>query len=131
VVPGEVVLLDVSSAHFSTRQYENVSLHWRLGGMDTRGRLRQNLARGRVPIAFPHRKVAPAHRIELRMPDEPMLCTLMLLACTADGATIAQNFISYFVSSNYPAECEETARALVLRGTPAGWASAEWSGATG
>jgi hypothetical protein len=131
VAPGEVVHVDVSSAHFSTRQYENVSLHWQLGGMDTRGRLRQNLARGQVPIAFPHRQVAPAHKIELRLPDKPMLCTLMLRAVTAEGATIAQNFINFFVSSNYPPEFEETERAVVLRGTPSNWAIADWSGGTG
>src|ERR1051326_3586524 len=131
VAPGEVVKVDVSSAHFSTRQYENVSLHWRLGGMNTRGRLRQTLARGRGPIAFPHRKVAPAHTIELRLPDEPMLCTLLVSACTAEGTVIAQNFVNYFVSSNYPAEYEEGERALVLRGMPANWAGAEWSGGAG
>src|SRR5437899_2823918 len=98
VAPGEVVRLDVSSAHFSTRQYQNVSLHWQLGGMDIRGRLRQNLARGHVPIPFPHRQVAPAHKIELRLPNTPMLCTLMLSAVTGEGVTVAQNFVNYFVS---------------------------------
>lgn len=126
--PGELVRLDVSSAHFSSRQYDNVSLRWKLGGMDTRGRLRQNLASQQLPIEFPHRKVAPAHTIELRLPDEPMLCTLLLSACTADGTTVAQNFVNYFVSSSYPSEREDLERGLVLRGSPANWTQAEWNG---
>jgi hypothetical protein len=131
VAPGEVVRLDVSSAHFSTRQYQNVSLHWQLGGMDICGRLRQNLARGQVPIPFPHRQVAPAHTVELRLPNTPMLCTLILSAVTAEGTTVARNFINYFISSNYPPEFEEMERALVLRGTPSNWARAEWSAGAG
>jgi hypothetical protein len=131
VAPGETLRVSVSSAHFSTRQYDNVCLHWQLGGMDTRGRLRQNIVRGRVPIEFPHRKVAHAHTIELRLPEAPMLCTLMLTACTADGTVVAHNFLNYFVSANYPPESEEAERALVLRGMPANWAAAEWSSGAG
>ncbi len=131
LAPGELVRLEVASAHFSTKPCPKVCLHWGLAGVDVRGQFHQDLARGRVPIAFPHRKVAPAHTLELRLPDSPMLCTLLLSARTADGTTIARNFLNYFVSSGYPAEREETPRALVLRGPPANWAQAEWSGGTG
>jgi hypothetical protein len=60
-----------------------------------------------------------------------MLCTLLLTARTADGVTLAANFLHYFVSSAYPPEREETPRTLVLRGPPGNWAHAEWSGGTG
>jgi hypothetical protein len=60
-----------------------------------------------------------------------MLCTLMLSAVTAEGTTVARNFINYFISSNYPPEFEETERAVVLRGTPSNWTNADWSGGTG
>jgi hypothetical protein len=128
VPPGTTVRLEVSSAHFSTRRYENICLYWELAGVDTRGRFYQDLARGRMPIPFPHRKVAHAHTLELRLPEEPMLCTLFLSARTADSTAIAQNFLKYFVSVGYPPAREETARALILRGLPANWAQAEWSG---
>jgi hypothetical protein len=118
----------VSSSHFSTRRYEGVSLHWCMGGIDTYGRLHQDLARGRVPIPFPHRQVAHAHVVDLRMPNQTMLCHLLLTAVASDGVTIAENFVQYFVSSAYPPDREDLARALVLRGAPADWASAEWSG---
>jgi len=84
-----------------------------------------------LPISFPHRKVAPAHVLDLGLPEQTMLCTVLLTARTAEGPTVAQNFVHYFVSSNYPSQREEGQRALVLRGTPAGWASAEWSRGSG
>ena len=129
--PGEVVPLQVTSSHFSSRRYENVSLDWRMGGIDARGQLHQDLARGRVPIAFPHRRVGLAHTIEIRMPESTMLCTLRLAAVTREGVTVAENFVNYFSSRDYPPDREETSRALILRGAPADWAQAQWSKGTG
>lgn len=131
VKPGETVRLEVASSHFSTRAYKNVSLHWEMGGMDTRGRVYQDLALGRVPIKFPHRKVAQAHTLELEMPDMPALCTLLVSARAADGMVLAQNFVNFFCNGIYPGAREEVARALILRGLPADWAAAEWSGESG
>lgn len=126
--PGESLRLDVASSHFSTRQFKNVFLQWQMGGVDARGRLHQDLARGRVAIPFPHRRVAPAHTIEVGMPDQTMVCELRLMAVTADGEVLAENFLNYFVSGGYPPVREETPRFLVLRGAPGDWAGAEWSG---
>jgi len=131
VPPGEIVRLEVASSHFSTRHFNDVSLIWRMGGIDAYGRLHQDLARGRAQIPFPHRKVAHAYTLELPMPKETMLCHLLLTAVTSDGVTVAQNFVHYFVSSGYPPDREEIPRALVLRGAPANWAQAEWSGGSG
>jgi len=131
VAPGEVVRLEVASSHFSSQPFRHVSLDWRMGGIDGRGRLHQDLARGRVPIPFPHRQVAHAATIEVKMPDSTMACTLRLTAVGEDGAIIAENFLNYFVSGGYPPGREETPRALVLRGAPANWSRAEWSGGTG
>ncbi len=131
VMPGQTVRVEIASSHFSSRRKKNVSLCWQLDGMDTRGRLRQNLARGIVPIEFPQRRVVIAHVLELQMPDEPMLCTLSVHASTAEGAVAARNFVQYFVSEKYPPNREETPRALILRGTPGDWAAAEWTGGTG
>ena len=131
LAPGATISLEVASAHFSTRRYENVWLHWEIGGIDSRGHLHQDVARGRKQIAFPHRMVAPAHNLRLTMPRMPMLCTLQLSACTADGVVVARNFLHYFVSESYPAEREEAERLLILRGLPGKWAQAEWSGGCG
>ena len=129
--PGEIVRFDVSSSHFSSRAAKNVSLHWEMGGMDTRGRVYQDLALGRVPIKFPHRQVAVAHTLELKMPDGPMLCTLLLSARAEDGTMLAQNFVNFFCNGVYPSAREETERALVLRGLPANWETAGWEGEFG
>ena len=126
--PGSTIRLDIASSHFSGRRYHDVSLHWRMGGIDDRGRLHQDLARGQLGIPFPHRQVAPAHTLELQMPDSTMLCHLLLTAITQDGLTVAENFVHFLVSAGYPPEREETPRALMLRGPPANWARAEWSG---
>jgi hypothetical protein len=129
--PGETIRFDVSSSHFSTRAYKDVSLHWEMGAVDTRGRVYQDLALGRVPIPFPHRKVALAHSLELKMPETPMLCTLLLSARSADGQVLAQNFVNFFCNGVYPPAREERPRALVLRGLPPDWSAAEWSGEFG
>lgn len=129
--PGATIRLEVASSHFSSRAYNDVSLHWEMGGMDTRGRVYQDLALGRAPIAFPHRKVAPAHTLDLKMPDGPMLCTLLLSARTAEGTVLAQNFVSFFCNGIYPPAREELPRSLVLRGIPADWEQAQWDGEFG
>jgi hypothetical protein len=128
VAPGQVIKVKVASSHFSTRPYRDVSLIWRLGGIDVYGRLHQDLVCGRVAVPFPHHRVAPAHPLELQMPKETMLCHLLLTAVTSEGLTVAENFAHFFVTPGYPADREEIARALVLRGAPANWAQAEWSG---
>jgi hypothetical protein len=129
VAPGQRIRLEVASSHFSTKRYEDVSLQWNLGGMDTRGRVHQDICFGREPIRFPHRKVEAARILELPMPDETMLCTLLLSACTADGVTIAHNFAHYLVSKQYPEAREPMPRSLILRCRPGDWANADWSGA--
>ncbi|HEX4265826.1 MAG TPA: glycoside hydrolase family 2 TIM barrel-domain containing protein [Verrucomicrobiae bacterium] len=126
--PGDTIRFEISSSHFSSRAYKNVSLHWEMGGVDTRGRVYQDLALGRVQIPFPHRKVEHAHTMELKMPDTEMLCTLLLSARTSDGTVLAQNFVNFFCNGIYPTAREETPRALILRGLPANWEQANWEG---
>jgi hypothetical protein len=130
VKPGEQVRLHVDSSHYSSKAHRDVTLQWRLGGMDTRGRYFQDLARGSVPIPFPHRTVAPAHDIELVMPPFPVLATLSLEAVKADGSVVARNFTHFFVTNGYPSAREEWSRLLVVRAAPADWAESEWSGGT-
>lgn len=130
VAQGSLVRVPVASSHYSTRAYTGVSLYWELAGIDTRGRLHQDLARGSVPIAFPHRKVAAAHCVEFRVPDFPVLSTLMLSARTAEGIVLARNFVHFFVADNYPASREEVDRELILRGAPGDWSAADWSAGT-
>lgn len=129
--PGDRVWLDVASSHFSSRPKKDVVLQWRLAGIDTCGRIYQDLARGSAPIEFPQYRVAPAHTIELEMPSSTMLCTLYIEAVAADGQVAARNFVHYFVCSAYPERREEIPRGLIMRGLPAAWQSAEWSGGLG
>lgn len=131
LAPGDPVWLDVASSHFSSRIKKDVVLQWRLAGIDTSGRIYQDLVRGAAPIPFPHYKVAPAHTIELQMPSTTMLCTLYVQAVSADGRVAARNFVHYFVCSAYPERREETPRGLIFRGLPAAWQAAEWSGGFG
>jgi hypothetical protein len=128
---GARIQVPVSSSHYSTRSHKNVTLHWRVGGIDTAGRLHQELGRGSVPIPFPHQRVAPAHTIELMLPDQPMLCSLMAEACRADGTIVAKNFTHFLAWNGYPPARQETERSLILRAYPTDWAAAEWSAGMG
>ena len=127
LAPLEIFQLDVASSHFSVHPKKDVVLQWRLAGMDTQGRIYQDLVRGGVPIEFPHGRVAPAHTIELVMPSSTMLCTLFLQAVDGRGAVVAGNFVHFFVSSAYPPLREELDRGLILRASPAAWLAANWS----
>ncbi len=128
LAPGEETSISVASSHYSTQEKKDITLHWRLGGMDTRGRLLQDLQRGMVPILFPHRRVWHAHTIPLRMPDETMLCCLTVEARNDKGLVVAQNTVEMFVSDGYPRQVQELdAHTLILRGSPSDWAEAWWS----
>jgi hypothetical protein len=129
--PGEIVRIDVASSHFGTKPQRDISLMWRLSGMDTLGRIHQNIERGIVPIAFPHGRVAHAHSIELKMPDSIMHCTLSLRAVTKRGDTMARNYIEFLTWNDYPLRREEFPGGLILRLSPGEWADSWWSGFAG
>ncbi|MEW6157371.1 MAG: sugar-binding domain-containing protein [Verrucomicrobiota bacterium] len=126
--PGQIMHVEVASSHYSTHPQTGVRLQWRLAGMDSRGCIHHDLDRGCVPIAFPHRRVAHAHTIELRLPQSLMLCTLSVEALRTDGSAAAKNFVQFFVSAGYPPEREEQPRLWILRAHPGAWVMAQWSG---
>src|SRR3954470_2482153 len=131
VKPGERISIPVASSHFSTHKETDVILQWHLAGVDTLGKTHQ-LARGSTPVAFPHRRVAPAHTIELEMPQATMLCTLSIEAIRRqNGDRVAANFVQLYVTPGYPAARDETPRALILRAPPADYVRSEWTGYTG
>ena len=128
VKPRELVRLPIFSSHYSLQKYENITLVWRLGGMDNLGELHQDLQSGRVPLAFPHRHVDLAHTLELQMPDFGALCSVDIEAVTNDGKIVARNFAHFLVAKEYPPAREERQGRLILRRRPHEWTAAEWSG---
>ncbi len=128
VAPGQIVQVAVASSHYSTRKRKAVALRWRLSGMDGLGQVHSKLGDGIVPIPFPQYRVAPAHNIELKMPDAAMHCTLWLEAVDGDGEVAARNFVEFLVTPGYPYDRDETPQGLILRGAPPNWAEAQWSG---
>ncbi|MDQ3622806.1 MAG: glycoside hydrolase family 2, partial [Verrucomicrobiota bacterium] len=106
-----------------------VTLYWRLSGIDSLGWLHDEIARGETPIAFSHHRVEPAARIRLQMPMQTMLCSLWVYAMTRDGALVASNYVQLFVDAGFPAR-EERDGSVVLREAPHQWTSAEWSEAS-
>jgi hypothetical protein len=126
--PGSGVEIEVYSSHFSRRRREGVTLHWLYSGIDMLGTHHPQLARGRARIPFSHHRVELAQRIPLKLPDQPMLCTLSVSAVTPDGQSVAGNFIQQFVSDGPPPEREETGKSLILRRRVTDWTDAEWSG---
>lgn len=131
VAPGETVAVDVHSSHFARRARAAVSLHWTYSGVDTLGAAHPQLARGHVPISFAHHRVELARRLVLRLPGEPMLCTLAVSAVTADGQVIAGNFVQHFVCAAPPPAREDRGGTLILRRRVQDWSAAEWTGAVG
>ncbi len=125
--PGAIVAVDVMSSHFSRRRREGVTLHWLYSGMDTLGTEHPELSRGRAKIPFRHHRVELARRLELTAPETPMLCTLAVAAVTADGQTVASNFVQHLVGHDLPPEREERGPTLVLRRRVQNWSASGWT----
>lgn len=129
---GQRIRVEVASSHFSTTRHDDVVLQWRLSGIDTLGKYHQLLVSERIPISFPHRKVAHAHTIDLELPRQTMVCTLDIEAFSAEtGEVVAQNFTQSFVTNGYPTLREDVPRFTILRAPPSTWARQQWSGYTG
>ncbi len=124
--PGEEVEVEIWSSHFSRRKRQEVSLHWRLGGTDSLGWVRDGIAGGIEPIEFPHLRLAPAKKLRLRMPEQTMLCTLWARAYVPDGTMVAANFIQFFVDGGAPA-WQQLNRRTVFRLGVESWSSSEWN----
>ena len=124
--PGSEVIVPILSSHFARRRLENVTLHWRLSGIDSLGWMHDFLDSGSKPIPFTLHRVELAERVVLRMPQETMLCTLWVRAITPDGLTVASNYVQFFVEGGLPAR-ETSGNRLVLRAEPHGWEEAQWS----
>lgn len=127
VAPGEMITLPVASSHFSVHRLENVSLTWRVGGVDTFGRWHRDLQRGEAAIPFPHHQVSAPHQIVFRAPEDPILCIATVEAVLRDGSVVARNFVDYLVSKCYPPAREALGKILVLRQPPHAWTNAMWS----
>ena len=124
--PGEQIEIEVCSSHFSRRRRQDVILQWRLSGMDSLGWVHDGIAAGSEPIDFPHLRLAPATKLQLRMPLQTMLCTLWLRAFVADGTMVAANYIQFFVDAGAPT-WQQLNRRTVFRLGIESWSRAEWN----
>src|SRR3954467_11666853 len=124
--PGEKIAVEIFSSHFSRRKRDKVTLHWRLGGVDSLGWVHDDLGSGGEPIAFSHLRVELAKRLELEMPGATMLCTLWARAYVPDGTLVARNYVQFFVDAGLPAREEVNGR-TILRAEPRGWHAADWN----
>ncbi len=123
---GDRVLVPVASSHYARRRRHDVSLRWRLSGMDALGHIHADLQSGTTPIAFPHWQVAPAATLDLQLPETPMLCGLLVEAISPFGETIATNRVSFLVADDYPPARENLEGTTILRGATADWAVSNW-----
>jgi hypothetical protein len=128
LAPGESINVEVLSSHFSRRARESIAFHWLYSGIDTLGIRHAQLERGQSAIPFTHHRVELARRLTLRMPAEPMLCTLAVAAITPEGEVVASNFVQHFVCDDPPPSREERGNTLILRHRVNAWADSTWSG---
>ncbi len=78
--PGENVILEVMSSHFCRRKRTDVTLHWRLSGIDSIGWVHNDLTSGSAPIPFTHHRVELAQRLDFHLPNETHHCHRIILA---------------------------------------------------
>ncbi len=124
--PAAVITIPVFSSHFSRRKRQDVSLHWRLSGVDSLGWIHADLASGVEPIRFPHLQVDLAKELRVQLPNETMLCTLWVYALVPDGTAVARNFIQFHVDAGAPQRHAIGSR-TVFRLQPHEWHNAEWN----
>jgi hypothetical protein len=129
--PGDEVEVEVLASHFSRRKHEGVTFHWLYSGMDSLAGMHDSLARGHKAIPFKHYHVEVAGILRLKLPTDPMLCTLSVAAVTEGGETVASNYIQHFVSEGAVPPREERGRLLILRRRVTEWSDAKWSGGVG
>lgn len=125
--PGEKQTVEVYSSHFSRHQPKEVTLHWRLSGIDTFGHVSQHLSHGRAPIAFTQYRVELAKLLEFTLPEKTMLCTLWVDAIDEHGVILASNYIQYYVSKGPPPRRVEEEAHIILRAHAHDWVAADWS----
>ena len=128
--PGEEISVEIFSSHFSRTRRRGVTLHWRLGGIDSLGWVHDSIVSGGEPIAFPHLQLAPAKRLQLRMPQQTMLCTLWVRAMAPDGTFVASKYIQIFVDGG-AARWQQLNRRSVYRLDAHSWSRSEWNGGAG
>ncbi len=123
--PGARIVIPVFSSHFSRKRRQEVTLHWRLSGVDALGWIHSEFASGRMPINFGHLRVEPATALEITLPLETTLCTLWVRAFVGDGTLVASNFVQFFVDGDLPARSRSGSR-TILRLPARSWSRAEW-----
>lgn len=125
--PGEEVEVPVFSSHYARRLRENVTLHWKLRGVDSLGWVHEELGSGSRPITFGHYRVELAELVRVRMPDRTMLCRFWAGAVADDGELLARNYIEFFVDGGFAAR-EQAERNLIVRAVVDAWRDARWTG---
>lgn len=125
--PGEEMIVEVYSSHFSRKRLEGVLLSWSLSGVDSFGWHYDNLAQGSKPIPFTHLRVELAERVKFRLPGKTMLCTLWVRATAPNGTQVAHNYVQFFVDGGFPAFERLDCGAVALRAQPHQWSDARWS----
>ena len=128
VAPGGEISVEVMASHFSRRRREGVTFHWLYSGVDSLSQHYPSLARGYCEIPFKQYHVELARVIGLKLPEEPMLCTLSVAAVTAAGETVASNYIQHLVSAGALPHREVKGKLLILRRRTSEWSAARWSG---
>ena len=126
--PGETKRIDIFASHYSRKRTGAVMFFWRLGAVDSLGRITQEVASGRKPIPFRSCRVDLAHTAEFTLPGPGSLCTLWAYAVASDGQTLASNFVQFFVEQGPERAREELPSGVVVRTCVHHWTQAEWGG---
>ena len=128
--PNETKRIDIFGSHYSRRELGPVTFFWKLSGIDSLGRMTENIASGRKSIPFRHYGVDLAHTAEFTLPGVSCLCTLWVHAAASDGTIVASNFVQFYVPPESELPREELATGTVVRPPINAWSRAEWSGAS-
>lgn len=124
--PGEEIVIPIYSSHFSRRSRENVSIYWRLSGIDSLGWMHDDIVSGAHPIPFRQYRVELAEHLRLKLPERTMLCTLWVRAQTPDGFLVARNYVHLLVDAGFPSR-ESAEGRMILRAEAHAWSDADWN----
>lgn len=98
--PGETVKVPVLFSHFSGKYPRGLSLRWQMHWLDRFGRRHEQKPVTLACPATPAYRLTPLATLDIQLPDEPGLATLMVEAIDSKGRRVHVNYTQWHIRSS-------------------------------
>jgi len=131
VEAGQTLDVPVLLSHWSDREDEKLTLHWRLDCLDRWGQRHDDLVGGTRATSWKPYEVVPIGTIEVPIPSiAPAVGALCVWVTGEDGSRVAANYINVQVASSAPRMETPDGRRIALRFSPRDFCTWQWEETT-